>query len=122
MKDLRCVFDFTGIENHWDTPAIRRGLKRLYSFDYMITHNLFASESEALYKMWNKEFEDSNLPQESYEAFIAAKMNSWLDKWINLRIPSGERIFSWHADPSNAQLVGTHNEYPDVTIRMHLEA
>ena len=120
MKDLRCVFDVTGIDDHWD--LMKDAMKSIFVIEYVKVHNWFASESEGLYKQWNKEFDRANMPLETYEPFIAAKMNSWLDKQINKAIPSYERLFSWYSDPKTAQLVGIHNEYPDVAIRMHLEA
>ena len=120
MEEFKCVFDITGIDDHW--VFVKDTMRSIFMGDYVITHNLFAASSEELYKKWNREFNEAKMPQESYEPFIAAKMNSWLDERINKAIPVNKRIFSWYSDPKTAQLVGVHNDYPDVTIRMHLEA
>ena len=119
MKDYKCVFDITGIDDHW--AYLKDVMTSIFKREYVYTHNLFANESEKLYKQWNKDFEEANLSYKHYEAYIAAKMNHWLDEVINNRIPADKRIFSWHSDPMDAQIFGVHNDYPDVTIRMHLE-
>ena len=119
----KAVIKITNVEKYW--PEIVDEMRWLLEQAFIVTYNRFADESEKLYKEWNKEFDTDELNRtqvfDSYEAFIANKMQNWFNEHVNWKWTKGMRLLDFYADTETAEIYAIECEHEDVVVRMHLE-